>query len=221
MDFSLVEDNKSYVYDTFHLVWVLPKAKAKIKTRMEGVYLGANSRKQSGNHGKWDRERGKTRGRVLFPSYPYRQQGLNFSAISHNCTHERWNAEPSIHWLQPHSLKIVPGNYNYSCISRLCLCGGLSGFLSSRKIPGSEKWSDPWLALEVEWVWAYTEQSTTVLPVTRGPRGCPNSICYDHTLPCWDPLVLIWSLLCHCAFKMVATISKDFYTSISIEELVE
>lgn len=48
MDFLLVENNKSYVYDTFCLVWVCLEAETWIKTWVEVVYLGDNSRKQSG-----------------------------------------------------------------------------------------------------------------------------------------------------------------------------
>lgn len=50
MDFSLVENNKSYLYA--HLVWVLLKIETKIKTWMEVVYLGDDSRKQSGGQGE-------------------------------------------------------------------------------------------------------------------------------------------------------------------------
>lgn len=95
-------------------------------------------------------ERGRVRGRVLFPNNVSRCQGLDSSVISQNCTCERWNVEPSILWLLTTFIKIVPGNYNYPYISRLCLCGRLAGSLSSREIPGSEKWSNPWLALVVE-----------------------------------------------------------------------
>lgn len=47
MDFSLAKNNKSYVYDTFRLVWIVPKAETETKTWME-VSLGNDSRKHSG-----------------------------------------------------------------------------------------------------------------------------------------------------------------------------
>lgn len=175
-------------------------------------FLGDDSRKQSGEKGEWDREGGRARRRVLFYKCCIAPGGLILPGslrITHVKDATRRIYLSTSSW--PHLLRNAPGSCNCSHISWLLLCHGLAASLSFGESPRAESWSDPWLAPELEEIWAHTGLSTYYSCGCNqgGSRVCHKSTCcVDYTLPCSDPLVLVLCSLCHCTFNMEATIYK-------------
>lgn len=131
-----------------------------------------------GRRRETDREGGKASRWVLFPNCCGRCQGFDSSGISQNSPRERCDTGlylSTSSWA--HSLRIAPGSCPQN--SWLFLYTGLAGCLSFRESSRAADWRDPWLALEVETVWAHTELPTyhSCGCNQGGPRRWHQSTC--------------------------------------------